>query len=46
MKRILINNIKYSNSVKQLKDVLPTLMVIALVSAIFAITGCSPSHPH
>lgn len=46
MKRILINNIKYSNSVKHLKRMLPTLMVIALVTAIFAVTGCSPSHPH
>ena len=46
MKSILVNNIDYSHSVKQLKGVLQTLMVIALVTAMFAVAGCSPPHPH
>lgn len=34
------------DSITQSKCLLPLLIAVTLVTAVFGVTGCSPPHPH
>ena len=44
--KIRITILKFSNFLKQSRSMFSMLTALALVTAIFGVTGCSPPHPH